>query len=43
MAQTVPAAFAAPMRELAGTPPVAGGETHQEPPAARSALAAQAK
>ena len=46
MAQTVPAAFAAPMRGLTGRPlgAVPGPETHEGLPAAgRRALAAQAK
>ena len=46
MAQTVPAAFAAPMRELAGRPSSAGAgrETHDGlPVAGRRAVAAQAK
>jgi FeS assembly SUF system regulator len=46
MAQTVPAAFAVPMRELAGRPPSAGAgrEAHDGLPAAgRRAIAAQAK
>jgi FeS assembly SUF system regulator len=46
MAQTVPAAFAVPMRELAGRPPgaAAGPKTQDGPPASgRRAVVAQAK